>query len=71
MLGLILNVEVRHPQKKYEFEYWGSKYYWKRVIEKRDRTKDSYPLLSTTAIAHIVANVLTASEALKNKQDSY
>ena len=49
-------------------------YSWKRVVEKSDRTKDSYHLFKddgTVAIAHIVSNVLTPSEILKEKQDGY
>ena len=60
--------------KRYDFEYWDSMYSWKRVVEKGDRTKDSYHLLKdngTTAIAHIVGNMLTRSEVLKEKQEGY
>jgi hypothetical protein len=60
--------------KRYEFEYLGSTYSWKRVLEKSDRTKDSYHLVKddgTIPIAHIVSNMLTPYEILSEKQDGY
>lgn len=60
--------------KRYEFQYWGSMYSWKRVVDKSDHTKDSYHLVKdgdTVAIAHIVSNMLTPSEILRERQDDY
>lgn len=53
--------------KRYEFEYWGTKYAWKRFTQRRGGFKDiSYHLVNTETshpIAHIVPAVLTPAEA--------
>lgn len=57
--------------KRYEFEYWGQKYTWKRIIEKGDRALDSYHLFqgdSTTVIAHIVPELLSPSQIRMEKE---
>ncbi|RAL65792.1 hypothetical protein DID88_005457 [Monilinia fructigena] len=52
--------------KRYEFEYWGHSYSWKRVMEKDGEGKAiSYHLFkedSTTAIAHIVPELRSRDE---------
>lgn len=52
--------------KRYEFEYWGIKYAWKRVERKTGSVKEvSYHLVDTETsqtIAHIVPDVLTDAE---------
>lgn len=52
--------------KRYEFEYWGNKYSWKRVAERgSDGESFSYHLLrgdSTTAVAHIVPELRSPSQ---------
>lgn len=52
--------------KRYEFEYWGHSYSWKRVTEKDGEGKAiSYHLFkedSTTAIAHIVPELRSRDE---------
>ena len=53
--------------KRYEFEYWGSTYTWRRVAKKTGKSKDvSYHLYNTetfTPLAHIVPTPMTPSEA--------
>jgi hypothetical protein len=52
--------------KRYEFEYWGVSYAWKRLESKVGRVKEvSYHLVaagSSRTIAHIVPDVLTDAE---------
>lgn len=54
--------------KRYEFEYWGTKYAWKRLERKLGKVKEvSYHLVDTEyshTIAHIVPDVLTGAELL-------
>lgn len=54
--------------KRYEYEYWGNRYQWKREVRKDGLFKEvSYHLFTPTsskAIAHIVPEPLTTSEAL-------
>ena len=53
--------------KRYEFEYWGTNYAWKRVTRRRGSLREtSYHLVNTEtshAIAHIVPAPLTPAEA--------
>jgi hypothetical protein len=53
--------------KRYEFEYWGTNYAWKRVGRKTGNVKEvSYHLVDTESsrtIAHIVPDILTEAEA--------
>jgi hypothetical protein len=53
--------------KRYEFEYWGSSYIWKRQVKKDgDFTEISYHLVrdgNTLPLAHIVPAMLTTSQA--------
>lgn len=52
--------------KRYEFEYWGTNYAWKRVERKTGNVKEvSYHLVDTESshtIAHIVPDILTEAE---------
>lgn len=52
--------------KRYEFEYWGTSYEWRRVERKTGNVKEvSYHLVdaeTSQTIAHIVPDVLTAAE---------
>jgi len=52
--------------KRYEFEYWGHSYMWKRVVEKDGEGKAvSYHLFrdhGPTAVAHIVPEMLSLSQ---------
>jgi len=53
--------------KRYEFEYWGSTYTWRRVAKKTGKSKDvSYHLYNAetfSPLAHIVPTPMTPSEA--------
>ena len=53
--------------KRYEFEYWGSQYAWKRVARKNgDKKEISYHLINTDAgvdVAHIIPDPMTPAEA--------
>lgn len=53
--------------KRYEFEYWGKSYAWKRVSRRDGNSKEiSYHLINPEtkkAIAHIVPAVLTPAES--------
>ena len=53
--------------KRYEFEYWGNSYAWKRVSRRDGNSKEiSYHLINSgtkNAIAHIVPAVLTPAES--------
>ena len=52
--------------KRYEFEYWGEEYTWKRVCRRSGSTKEiSYHLIkvgTTVTIAHIAPIMLTPAE---------
>ncbi len=52
--------------KRYEFEYWGNSYAWKRVSRRDGNSKEiSYHLINSetkNAVAHIVPAVLTPAE---------
>ena len=53
--------------KRYEFEYWGTNYAWKRVAVRMGTFKEiSYHLVNTetsATVAHIVPATMTAAEA--------
>ncbi|MCJ1366047.1 hypothetical protein MMC16_005172 [Acarospora aff. strigata] len=53
--------------KKYEFEFWGTKYAWKRVARKDGKNRElSYNLINVRtgkAVAYIVSDALTTAEA--------
>jgi len=53
--------------KRYEFEYWGTSYAWRRVAKKTGKSKHvSYHLYNTETgmpVAHIVPTPMTPSEA--------
>lgn len=55
------------PSKKHDFEYWGTKYTWKRVTRKEGKFREtSYHLVvagSSQPIAYIVPEILTTAEA--------
>lgn len=52
--------------KRYEFEYWGTSYTWKRVAVRMGHSKEvSYHLVNadtTAAVAHIVPAAMTTAE---------
>ena len=58
--------------KRYEFEYWGTDYAWRRVAKKDGNTKEiSYHLVDTetsAVIAHIVPTPMTPIEAEEEDQ---
>ena len=52
--------------KRYEFEYWGTTYNWRRHVKKDgDNRQASYHLINSTglAVAHIVPETLSTREA--------
>ncbi|KAL8932626.1 MAG: hypothetical protein Q9216_006752 [Gyalolechia sp. 2 TL-2023] len=53
--------------KRYEFEYWGTRYLWKRVAVRMGHFKEvSYHLVdtdTTATVAHIVPATMTTSES--------
>lgn len=53
--------------KRYEFEYWGTQYAWKRLVSRTGNSKEtSYHLVdmvSSRPIAHIVPSPMTKAEA--------
>ncbi len=57
--------------KKYEFEFWGTKYAWKRVARRDyDSTESSYNLINVRTgkpVAYIVPEALTIAEADEEK----
>ena len=58
--------------KRYDFEYWGDSYTWKRVIARDGDFKEvSYHLVNSVtgaAVAHIVPTPLTTSEAREEEE---
>jgi len=69
------HVEVRRrrapPAKRYEFEYWSTKYQWRRESRKDgDFRGASFHLINmdtSKSVAHIVSDVLTPVEAVEEK----
>jgi hypothetical protein len=57
--------------KEYEFEYWGTQYYWKRQVRRDGHFKStSYHLINTTSnepIAHITPEPLTRQQAMEEE----
>ena len=57
--------------KRYEFEYWGTSYVWRRIVKKNGISREiSYHLYdaeSALPIAHIVPNPMTPSEAAEEE----
>ncbi|KAF7503520.1 hypothetical protein GJ744_003671 [Endocarpon pusillum] len=62
-----LNKQGLKRSKRYEYEFWGTKYRWRRQIYQHGRTQEvSYHLISdktSKSIAHITPKSLTAREA--------
>lgn len=60
------HVDVKGGSKKYEFEYWGTNYAWKRISEKDGHFKSiSYHLVkenSSSVIARIVPELRSTSQ---------
>ena len=58
--------------KRYEFEYWGTAYAWKRAAKKNGNGKEiSYHLLNTetsASVAHIVPTPMTPQEVEEENQ---
>ena len=58
--------------KRYEFEYWGTSYAWKRILKKNGSTKEiSYHLYNqqtSLPVAHIVPTPMTPTEAHEEDQ---
>lgn len=58
--------------KRYEFEYWGTAYAWKRVAKKNGSRKEvSYHLLNTetsASVAHVVPTPMTPQETEEENQ---
>lgn len=69
------HVEVKRRDlagsRKYEYEYWSTKYQWKRGTRKEgDLREVSYHLVNMKTgktVAHIVPEILTPSEAVEEK----
>lgn len=61
-----LNKQGLKRSKRYEYEFWGTKYTWRRQIYQHGRTEEvSYHLISdktSKSIAHITPKSLTARE---------
>ncbi|KAL1962620.1 hypothetical protein VTN77DRAFT_9334 [Rasamsonia byssochlamydoides] len=59
------------PLKRYEFEYWSTKYQWRRVSRKDGDSKEiSYHLVNmdtSKTVAHIVPEVLTPMEMVEEE----
>ncbi|MCJ1284546.1 hypothetical protein MMC26_003879 [Xylographa opegraphella] len=53
--------------KRYEFDYWGTAYAWKRITTRNGQRKETsyhlYNTLTSEAIAHIVPTPLTPTES--------
>lgn len=58
--------------KRYEFEYWGTSYAWKRVVRKQGDAKEvSYLMFNShgaSPLAHIVPAPMTPAEALEEER---
>ena len=58
--------------KRYEFEYWGSSYAWRRMVKKhgpvREISYHLYNLQASTPVAHIVPEPMTPGEALDEER---
>ena len=58
--------------KRYEFEYWGEAYAWKRAVKKVGKSKEiSYHLYNTETlvpVAHIVPTPMTPAEAYEEER---
>lgn len=58
--------------KRYEFEYWGTQYAWKRLVSRTGSSKEtSYHLVdmvSSRPIAHIVPSPMTKTEAQEEEE---
>lgn len=69
------HVEVKRRgagiSKRYEYEYWSTKYQWRRECRKEgDLREVSYHLVNlqtSKTIAHIVPAILTPSEAVEEE----
>jgi hypothetical protein len=57
--------------KRYDFEYWGSQYYWRRQVRRDGSFKAvSYHLIDVTSdgpIAHIIPEPLTPRQAIEEE----
>jgi len=55
-----------HSNKRYEFEYWGSTFFWKRVVQKNGSSKAiSFKLFRSNSdkpLAYIIPEVLKSSQ---------
>lgn len=53
--------------KRYEFEYWGATYAWRRIVQKNPQTKEvSYHLTKSSSdrvLAYIIPSPLTSAQA--------
>ena len=58
--------------KRYDFEYWGTQYMWKRLSKKTGASKEiSYHLMNTSsgaAVAHIVPATMTRAEVREEEE---
>ena len=58
--------------KRYEFEYWGTSYAWRRVVKKHGPMKvisyHLYNLQASTPVAHIVPIPMTPAEAFDEER---
>ena len=58
--------------KRYEFEYWGTSYAWRRMVAKQDSARETsyhlYNLQTSTPVAHIVPTPMTSAEALDEEK---
>ena len=58
--------------KRYEFDYWGQRYIWRRLVKKQGTARQiSYHLYSSeriAPIAHIVPNALSADECMNEEE---
>jgi len=58
--------------KRYEFDYWGTAYAWRRVTTRNGQTKETsyhlYNTLTSEAIAHIVPTPLTPFESREEEE---
>lgn len=66
-----LNGSRSKSSKRYDFEYWGVKYHWKREVRREgDFAETSYHLMNTSTssvIAHIMPEHLTKREAMEEE----